>query len=206
MKCCKLIVFWGSMERYRKAYDYIIDRMGRELPPGYYYHNVDHVLDVLQAVTTIAELELVGPADTELLQVAALYHDSGFVVSDADHERMGCNITGEYLPTIGYTTEEISTIRHLIMATHVPHAPASHLEQIMCDADLDYLGRDDFFSTGHRMFLEMQALGKVRDEQEWNELQLKFLIAHRYFTATSKRLRQEKKMRHLDMVRELVQG
>lgn len=194
------------MERYRKAYDYIIDRMGRELPSGYYYHNVDHVLDVLQAVTTIAELEKVGPADTELLQVAALYHDSGFVISDADHEKVGCNIAKEFLSTVGYTSEEIDTIMHLIMATHVPHAPVSHLEQIICDADLDYLGRDDFFTTGHRMFLEMQALGKVKDEQDWNELQLTFLNSHRYFTATSQALRQEKKMRHLEMVRELVQG
>lgn len=194
------------MERYRKAYEYIITRMGRELPPGYHYHNVDHVLDVLEAITMIAEQEKVSPADTELLQVAALFHDSGFVISDAEHELLSCNIAQEFLPSVGYTPREMNTIISLIMATRIPHAPDSHLEQIICDADLDYLGRDDFFTTGHRMFLEMQQLGKVKDEQEWNELQLKFLNAHRYFTATSLALRQEKKELHVNMVRELVQG
>ena len=112
----------------------------------------------------------------------------------------------EYLPGVGYSSEEIDIICKLIMATRVPHQPETLLEQIICDADLDYLGRDDFFTTGNKIFRELLEQGNIEDEKAWNELQVKFLTVHRYFTATSIALRQNVKLKHLELVKEMLRS
>jgi uncharacterized protein len=192
--------------RYQQAYDYIINRMSNEIPPAFYYHNVPHVLDVLDSAIRIAKSENISEKETELLKVAVLFHDSGFIKSPINHEASGCLIAMEYLPGVGYSSEEIDIICKLIMATRVPHQPETLLEQIICDADLDYLGRDDFFTTGNKIFRELLEQGNIEDEKAWNELQVKFLTAHRYFTATSVALRQNVKLKHLELVKEMLRS
>lgn len=90
------------------------------------------------------------------------------------------------------------------MATRVPQSPDGLLEKIICDADLDYLGRDDFFSIGNKIFREFMARNIVANEQEWNELQVKFLSVHNYFTNTSILLRAAKKEAHLKQVQQIL--
>jgi uncharacterized protein len=193
------------MSRVDQAGKYVLNRMSKELDGDLFYHNVPHVLDVLQAAEMIGKLERISDTDMELLKVAALFHDSGFLVSPENHEKYGCDIAMEYLPKIGFTEDEIEVICNLIMATKVPQSPRCHLEKIICDADLDYLGREDFFTTGNNIFREFQARNLVADMRDWNELQVKFLTAHNYFTATSIRLRSERKAEHLQKIKQLLQ-
>ena len=193
------------MSRSEQAGDYILNRMTKELNDNLYYHNVHHVLDVVQAAVMIGKMEKISTDEMELLTVAALFHDSGFIISPDNHEKLSCDIALEYLPGIGYSGSEIAVICNLIMATRVPQSPRNHLEKIMCDADLDYLGRDDFFITGHNIFREFHARFLVKDLRDWNEMQVKFLTAHNYFTATSIHLRSTKKAEHLQKIKELLQ-
>lgn len=179
-------------------------RMHDELNPVLYYHNVPHVLDVLSAAESIGKAENISNADMELLKVAALYHDSGFVVNADNHEKLGCDIAVSALPEFGFTEQEVEVICGLILATRVPQSPSGLLEKIICDADLDYLGRDDFFSIGNKIFREFMARNIVANEQQWNELQVKFLSVHNYFTNTSIRLRATKKEEHLKQVRQIL--
>ena len=83
------------------------------------------------------------------------------------------------------------------MVTQLPQNPASLLQQIICDADLDYLGRNDFAATGIKLYHEMLALGNIGNEQEWDQLQTSFLKDHRYFTNTSLKNRQPKQEENL---------
>jgi len=192
------------MDRIEKARNYILKRMHDELNPVLYYHNVPHVLDVLSAAESIGKAENISNADMELLKVAALYHDSGFVVNADNHEKLGCDIAVSALPEFGFTEQEVEVICGLILATRVPQIPSGLLEKIICDADLDYLGRDDFFSIGNKIFREFMARNIVANEQQWNELQVKFLSVHNYFTNTSIRLRATKKEEHLKQVRQIL--
>jgi len=192
------------MTRYEQAAEYIIEKMNNGLSPKLYYHNIHHVLDVLNAAERIGIAENISPADLELLKVAVLFHDSGFIVDSENHESTSCDFARSYLPDAGYNENEIEVICRLIMATRVPHAPSSHLEQIICDADLDYLGRDDFFTTGNNMYRELLVHNVVSDFHQWNQMQVKFLSTHSYFTQTSKNLRQAKKQAHLEEVKKLL--
>ncbi|HLG34508.1 MAG TPA: HD domain-containing protein [Bacteroidia bacterium] len=191
------------MTRYEQTKIYILDKLESGIPKTYYYHSVGHVLDVLAAAEMIGEREKVSGKEMELLRVAVLFHDSGFMVNPKNHEQIGCDLAKENLPRFGYSEKEIETICGMILATCYPQKPNNLLEEIICDADLDYLGRDDFFSIGNNLMKEMNLNGSIKDEKDWNKLQESFLSSHHYFTLTSNELRSEKKKAHLEKIREM---
>jgi len=192
------------MSREVQAGNYILQRMRNELDPNLFYHNVPHVLDVVQAAQMIGTSEQISDSEMELLRVAALFHDAGFLVRAENHEEIGCDIAKNFLPGFGYTTQEITVICEIIMATRVPHDPKNLLEKIICDADLDYLGREDFFTTGYNIYREFRVRNVIGDMRDWNELQVKFLSSHHYFTDTAIQLRSAKKAEHLQIIEQLL--
>jgi predicted metal-dependent HD superfamily phosphohydrolase len=191
------------MTRYERLKNFIIEKLESEIPKTYYYHSVGHVLDVLSAAEMIGQKEKISNADMELLKAAVLFHDSGFTVNPKNHEQIGCDLAKEILPGYGFSKNEIEIICGMILATRYPQKPHNILEQIICDADLDYLGRDDFFSIGNNLMKEMNLNGSIKDETEWNTLQEKFLESHHYFTQTAKEMRGKRKFEHLEKIREI---
>jgi uncharacterized protein len=189
------------MIQFEKVEQFMLQKLQNELPQHLSYHSVSHVKDVMQAALNIARQEGVQQQEQILLQTAALFHDSGFLFGAQEHERKSCNIAREYLPQYGYDAQQIEQICGMIMATKIPQSPQNHLEEILADADLDYLGRDDFFTIGNRLFDELSMFGIVSTERDWNMLQLRFLESHHYFTKTAIALRSEKKQEHLNYLK-----
>lgn len=189
---------------FKSAEAFILAKLKTELAGNLYYHSYHHVMDVLQASITYAAMEEISEHDLVLLKTAVLFHDSGFTVQSRDHEELGCNIVRETLPGFDYKPDEIESICGMIMATKIPQSPKNKLEQIICDADLDYLGRDDFWKIGSSLFKELEIYGILNDEEDWNRLQLKFLTNHSYFTESAISLRKGKKDEHTAKIRQIV--
>jgi uncharacterized protein len=173
------------------------------LSPALTYHGKHHTLDVYAVSEQLCLSEKVSEHDTVLVLTAALWHDSGFLRHYKDHEAHSCRFAEETLPNFGYTEGSIKTICGLIMATKIPQSPKNDLEKILCDADLDYLGRMDFYDIGRTLFNEMRLLKMINSEQDWNKLQIGFLEKHRYFTETNLQERTALKDKHLDQLRRL---
>ncbi len=184
--------------------DYILSKLENELNPKLTYHGVHHTLDVFNSVTRIAESENVSKNNMALLQTAALFHDSGFVKVYKGHEEQGCILASEILPEHGYSIEDITSINSIIMATQIPQSPVNALSEMLCDADLDYLGRNDFKPIADSLFKEMVAFKFIENEQQWNRIQLNFLGNHHYFRQYCRVNREPKKQVHLDVIREIV--
>ncbi len=179
-------------------HDHVVAMLKAGLAETLTYHSVDHTLDVYTQCLAIAQAEGIKDADTlEKLQVAALYHDCGFLYVYQQHEEKGCEIAREQLPGFGIPERTIEEICGLIMATKVPQAPANYLQQIICDADLDYLGRGDFYETGDKLRRELIEYKFITDANDWEERQLDFLRSHHYFTKTSIRKRAPVKMEYI---------
>ena len=189
---------------FERAGDFIISKLKKELPANLTYHNIEHTCDVYLAAETIAKAENISVEDMRLLLTAALYHDSGFLVKVDGHEEESCKIAKGYLPLFGFTENEIETICGMIMATKMPQSPGTLLERILADADLDYLGRDDFFKVGHRLYTELTNAGLLEDEYEWNRLQLEFIEKHTYFTRSAINLRKKGKENNIEQVKKLL--
>ena len=187
---------------YRKAEKYIVGRLKKELPDNLHYHDLRHTTDVCAAVERLALMEGVEGDDIFLLKTAALYHDAGFVHQYANNEDIGAALAQEVLPRFGYTQEQIETIGRLIRATKVPQKPKDHLEQIICDADLDYLGGDEFHVIADKLKRELLERDIIQTDKQWDELQVKFLEAHTYFTKTAIQLRRENKLKRLEEIKE----
>ncbi|MEL6358753.1 MAG: HD domain-containing protein, partial [Bacteroidota bacterium] len=176
----------------QEAIDAILSKLERGLSRNLHYHSIAHTRDVLARTLELAEAEGIDdPEDVDLLRTAAAYHDSGFLINNRDHERLGCKLVRAELPEYGYTDDQIDRICGMIRATKVPQKPRNIYEEIICDADLDYLGRDDFYPIGQRLFKELKAFRILETEEEWNALQIKFLNGHSYWTETNKRERAE---------------
>jgi len=190
--------------QFEQAGDFIISKLRKEIPANLIYHNIEHTCDVYLAAEIIAKQENISANDLVLLLTAALYHDSGFLVKVDGHEEESCRIAKGHLPLFGYTTTEIEAICGMIMATRLPQLPQTSLEKILADADLDYLGRDDFFKVGHRLFSEMELAGALGDEVEWNKLQVEFMEKHSYFTPSAINLRQAKKEANIKQIKQLL--
>lgn len=189
---------------FQAAKAFILHKLREELPRNLTYHGLHHTLDVCQSAKEIAQAEQVGREDLILLETAALYHDSGFTRTYQNHEAAGCDIARESLRNFGYSKVQIRKICGMIMATKIPQTPTTLLEQILCDADLFYLGRKDFYHIGDTLYREFLHQGIVKNEVDWNKLQVKFLSNHNYFTHTAINMRQAKKNKHLQEVKELL--
>lgn len=190
-----------SKINYQNAERFIINKLERELNPNLHYHSYLHSKDVTRQAERIAIEEGITDEDLFLLKSAASYHDAGFVKQYEHNESIGATMAEEILPKFGYTEEHIQRIKELIFVTEVPHRPQNILEEIICDADLDYLGRDDFFEISDRLRKELREFGKLNSDRTWDEMQVKFFIMHRYFTQTAIRTRKKKKMQHLAMIK-----
>ena len=182
--------------QYKKAKEYILTRMQNELPRKNTYHSLAHTNDVMHAAKMLAAEEGVDADDLILLKTAAAYHDSGFIVNGKNHESESCKIARAVLPEFEYTAEHIEIICGIIMATKIPQNPNTHLEQIICDADLDYLGRDDYESISNLLLKEMQTERNI-SQREWLDIQIRFMKSHTYYTASAQKKRKEKK--HLNL-------
>jgi HD superfamily phosphodiesterase len=188
--------------QYTEVEQLILHKLQHELPHHLSYHSVAHVKDVIEAATYIAAEEGIQGDDLILLRTAALFHDTGFLHGAKDHEQKSCDIAKDILPGYGYDPSQIDRICGMIMATRIPQTPQNQLEEILADADLDYLGRDDFFTIGDRLYEELSVFGMVSNEWDWNVLQVRFLEAHHYFTHTAIRLRKQKKEENLQKIKD----
>ena len=127
---------------------------------------------------------------------------AGFLETYSNHEAAGCRIFMEDAEFMLYelTINEKEVICQIITATKIPQEPNGLFEEIICDADLDYLGRDDFWLIGKKLYAELLAYGFINNENDWNSLQYAFLEKHYYFTKTAQKLRGNKKAEYLQSI------
>ena len=191
-----------STIKYYQTEHHVLDILEKGLNPKYYYHSIHHTRDVVNAVERIALSEGVTDESLFLLKTAAILHDAGFIEKYDNNEEIGARLAAEILPKYGYTEQHIQTIVELIHVTEIPHKPTNKIQEIICDADLDYLGRDDFDEISNKLRKELKEMNKIKSDKEWDEIQIKFLSNHRYFTKTSINLRRKRKLQNLAAVTE----
>jgi predicted metal-dependent HD superfamily phosphohydrolase len=162
------------------------------------YHNILHTTEVVKVAAKIAEAENLSAEDTEILLIAAWFHDTGYFHCCKGHEEQSSEYARDYLEREGYPDEKIPKIIGCIKATQIPQAPTNKLEEIICDSDLHHLGMNDIEERGEmlRKELEMKGIKKLSDI-EWLKASLDFFNKHKYFTDYAKKefgLKKEQSM------------
>lgn len=201
----QIISLFATMN-YHEAKDFVLFKLKKELRPTLYYHNFQHTLDVCNSAEMLAVMEKVDAEGRTLLLTAALFHDTGFFWQYENNEVLACDFARQTLPRFLYSQQQIEIVCQLIMATQLPHQPKNHLERIICDADLDYLGREDFFITALRLHREWsENSSRKLSFKDWYSGQLAFVKQHEYFTQAAANLRNYRKKINLFQIGELLE-
>jgi len=177
---------------------FVIGLLQNRISSLYYYHNYEHTLYVIDKAIEIAHGENCTPREIELITTAALWHDTGYIRTYADHEEESCVLAKEYLPGYGYSEEDIEKICGIIMATKIPQTPKNKLEEIVADADLEYLATDDAGPKADLLFKELRHLNPLLTIEKWNQTQISFLRSHHFFTPYCKEKKEFLKAAYLE--------
>jgi predicted metal-dependent HD superfamily phosphohydrolase len=182
--------------------EYIRDLFRNELPDGIKYHDANHTLHptkgVVAAANCIAISEKISDLDRELIIAAAYFHDSGFIREYGKNEPIAARMAGRILKLIGYKPNEIEKIQKMILATDLAVEPKTHVEKILCDADLDHFGRDDFFKLDAKLREGRRIRGlDVSDDAKWYKGTLAVITNHQYYTESQKKLREKEKQKNI---------
>lgn len=182
----------------KRMMEFVVKLLDDKLPANYYYHNHMHTLYVLEKALEIGVQESCTVHEIHLLSAAALWHDTGYIKTYNGHEEEGSELAGLYLPGYGYSWEETQMVQGMIMATKIPQSPKNKLEEIIADADLEYLGTREAGEKAELLFRELQSLNPSLTKEQWDQTQISFIREHRYFTQYCRKNKEPHKQAYLD--------
>ena len=198
-----------TQQNFNNIRDYFIDKlMQNEFVSKLKYHGPHHTIDVMEAAERIGRAEGLGEEDLMLVKIAALFHDSGFLNKYQNNEPEGAKLAQRELPRYGFTNSQVKIIEGMVLATKIPQNPKNHLERVLCDADLDYLGREkeEFDRISSSLANELIDMKMINSIGAWDPIQVKFLESHQYFTKTCKETRRPGKIERLREIKDRIQG
>lgn len=172
----------------------------------YYYHQYNHALDVMKRAEYLWKKEWLLEDNIEILSLAALFHDTGFIIEYDNNEVFWARIASNYLKIILYPQEKIKKIEELILATSPSYKkPKDILEKIIKDSDMDNLWREDFFDKGQKLKSELEIIKKIKiKEPDWHHSTLDLLYEHRFFTKSQAKERNETKEKNKMHLKDLI--
>ncbi len=181
-----------SAEEYAKVF------FEQHIPEKYTYHNLQHTVNVVNAVKEICAQENLTEDDIELLVLAAWFHDMGYDQGAEEHEKRSAKYATQFLEGRAFPKDKIDTICGCILATKYPQVPTTILEKIICDADLNHLGKDTYWDRCGKVRQEL-ALVKdlIMDEQQWINFELNFMKKHEFHTKFGQTIYEKNKIKHI---------
>jgi adenylate cyclase len=175
--------------RLQDVEEVIFEKLGKELPENLYFHNVDRMKEIYNLVDLFGRAEGLTDDENLLLRTAALLHDIGYIWSYDNHEDSSITFTRELLPKYKYSQEQIDKIIEFIEVTKGMRKPVDKAEEILLDADLNYLARADFVTLNDLFFKELNERGKAQSKTEWNNMQIVLLSNHKFYNRVANVLR-----------------
>jgi len=175
----------------------VYERLENNLPGSLSYHDAEHTKSVIEKSVYLAEKEGLNPSEIELIKVAALYHDAGFMLGRDEHEDKSCKLATKELPAYNFSKEQIKTICGMINATRIPQKTHNIYEDIVADADLFYLGTETYDYYSNKLYLEIKHSRPDISEKDWLKIQLDFLQSHKFHTKYGIEILAPVKKKHL---------
>jgi uncharacterized protein len=169
----------------RRAEHYAMQTIG-SLSTDYTYHCLEHTSEVVRYARAIASAIELNEHDFQLLLASAWLHDVGFTSTYSGHEAVSYHAASELLSS-ELNPVDLAIIKEAIMATELPQRATHPVAQILCDADLFYLGTNTFFPWSTRLRDEQHnILRRDHTDLEWVDININFVEAHTYFTDFAK--------------------
>lgn len=171
-----------------------------------YYHQYNHSIEVMERCIYLWEKEKLSEEELEIIALAWLFHDTGFIIQYDNNEYIWAKIARNYLISNLYDDKKIEIIEKLILATRPDYKePKNILEEIIKDADLDNLWREDFFEKNNEIKKELETIKKIKMiDPEWSHASLILLKEHKYYTKSQKEERESKKIENRKILESML--
>jgi predicted metal-dependent HD superfamily phosphohydrolase len=158
-----------------------------KLDPRLTYHTLAHTEYVVKQAHALADAAKLSAKDAEALLVAAWFHDTGYLDTYDGHEYKSMARAEAWLKEKNVEPVRIELIKNLIRATHRDEEAKTELEKLMVDADMSNLAAEDFRARAELIRSEWElALDKSYSNTDWAELQLNFMLGHKYHSEAGK--------------------
>ena len=167
------------------------------------YHDLQHTLSVAKFAQNLGKEEGLDEKDLEILEIATLFHDIGYLTSYFNHEDRSQKIAEDFLKEHNYPEKDIERVKNLINITKADQEPKSVLEEIMKDADLYNLASPEYEKYANKLRDEWQFyLNSDKTDKVWFKENQKFLKKHDYYTESAKGLFEDQKDKNIQKLKE----
>ncbi|MFA5804694.1 MAG: HD domain-containing protein [Melioribacteraceae bacterium] len=185
---------------------YVLSILTTRTPVENFYHDVNHTKEVVQSIIEIGIGEKLSENELEMIQIAAWFHDVGYIKKTEGHEKVSIEYARKFLTELQYPSNKIKIIIEAILATKVPQKPKNKFEKILCDADLFHLGKELFFNRNDRYRVEYENyLGHKLSEREWLVKTIDFVKDQNFYTDYARRNFNDQKNENLRLLNEQLQ-
>lgn len=180
------------------------------LPEGLFYHDIEHTVSVITKAVQFSRYARLPERDTELIAIAAAWHDTGYCGQRHNNEPLGAAWAAEAMQESGgYSQSEIDEVTQAILDTQMkPRSSDGILHQVatgrlspwLLDADLANFGSRNFLPVSLRLLREVEGWN-VQTEQDLLSPTVgtffggssQLLTAHRWQTEAARELLQSQK-------------
>lgn len=167
----------------KQASEYVFRLFKEQLSKKLVYHNYKHTFETVNETRQLGELHQISAEELQDLELAAWFHDTGYVTTYDGHEEESVRFASSWLQEQGYPPERIALINDCIMATRHNTKPVTLLQEILVDADMANIGKDTFFATAELLRVEWEIFkDKFFTDQEWAQFQMEFLLSTTFYT------------------------
>lgn len=180
----------------KEAEIYVRDLLDNELSKDCLFHTINHTLEVVRNAEIIGDYSNLCEECKDVLRIAALFHDVGYIDSYEDHEIESAAYASRFLTSKNIEESIITQVVESILATKMPQQPKDDISMVLCDADLMNMTFDDYFEQIDLMRQEWEKTGKAKlNKEEAYKTSLEFFKAHQYHSEYGKKILQPKKER-----------
>ncbi|MBK6829881.1 MAG: polyphosphate kinase 1 [Flavobacteriales bacterium] len=166
------------------------------------FHDLEHTLTVTRTAIAIGRAMRISGADLFALELAALFHDTGYALAYEGHEEESAELAEAFLAKQAVSITTRRKVRSLIMATRMKSRVRGTLQAILRDADSAKAGQADFEERGELLRQELEFVKGLRiSERQWIRTNLAYLEAHVFHTVHARRRYSAQKRINLGQLR-----
>lgn len=171
----------------QKTRTYVETLIEERKPQWVKYHDFNHAKSVFNTCHAIGTASNLDEQSFEIVSLAAWFHDVGYLEGIDGHEERSVKMASHFLRQNEYPETKISQVAACIRATKMPQDPKNVMEEVLCDADIAHLARQDYLELSESIRLEIEFRMRVKlTDLEWMTMNIDFVTGHRYFTEYAK--------------------
>jgi len=177
---------------------YVEEYMKAHLPENIVFHNYNRTSKIARICDTLSIQSDLNGNEKILLHLAALFIDIGFCDDPKKSAAASARHARNYFMQKGLDVGTIKIITESIEAIGYPQQPVSLVAQYLCDADMYYLGSNNYPLDTELLRKEISLVDKVNfSDLDWIKRQLQVLENHTYFTAEARKLFKKRKRNNI---------